>query len=76
MSTPVPCTAQVLLVLSADGKGIVMRPGGLRTIPFVLARQALAVCWYATAGTTPPMPRPAGGSPPGTQRRPSRPAPT
>jgi hypothetical protein len=30
MSTPVPCTAQVLLVLSADGKGIVMRPGGLR----------------------------------------------
>ena len=75
MSTPVPCTAQVLLVLSADGKGIVMRPGGLRpatrraaegkrrgrgaaaaverTIPFMLACQALAVCWYATAGHHP-----------------------
>src|SRR5260370_33623915 len=25
-----PCTAEVLLVLSADGKGIVMRPEGLR----------------------------------------------
>ena len=30
MRTPVPCTAEVLLVLSADGKGIVMRPEGLR----------------------------------------------
>jgi hypothetical protein len=29
MSTPVPCTAEVLLVLSADGRGMVMRPGGL-----------------------------------------------
>jgi len=28
--TPMPCTAEVLLVLSADGKGIVMRPEGLR----------------------------------------------
>jgi hypothetical protein len=27
---PVPCTSEVLLVLSADSKGIVMRPGGLR----------------------------------------------
>ncbi len=27
---PVPCTSEVLLVLSADGKGIVMRPEGLR----------------------------------------------
>ena len=27
---PVPCTSEVLVVLSADGKGIVMRPGGLR----------------------------------------------
>ena len=27
---PVPCTCEVLLVLSADGKGIVMRPEGLR----------------------------------------------
>ena len=27
---PMPCTSEVLLVLSADGKGIVMRPGGLR----------------------------------------------
>jgi hypothetical protein len=27
---PVPCTREVLLVLSADGKGIVMRPEGLR----------------------------------------------
>jgi hypothetical protein len=27
---PVPCTSGVLLVLSADGKGIVMRPEGLR----------------------------------------------
>ena len=25
-----PCTSEVLLVLSADGKGIVMRPEGLR----------------------------------------------
>jgi hypothetical protein len=27
---PVPCTSEVLLVLSADSKGIVMRPEGLR----------------------------------------------
>jgi len=27
---PMPCTSEVLLVLSADGKGIVMRPEGLR----------------------------------------------
>src|ERR1039457_4868292 len=27
---PVPCTASTLLVLSADAKGIVMRPGALR----------------------------------------------
>jgi hypothetical protein len=27
---PVPCTASTLLVLSADGKGVVMRPGALR----------------------------------------------
>ena len=27
---PVPCTSEVLLVISADGKGIVMRPEGLR----------------------------------------------
>ena len=27
---PMPCTCEVLLVLSADGKGIVMRPEGLR----------------------------------------------
>lgn len=27
---PMPCTSEVLLVLSADGKGIVMRPDGLR----------------------------------------------
>jgi hypothetical protein len=27
---PIPCTSEVLLVLSADGKGIVMRPEGLR----------------------------------------------
>jgi hypothetical protein len=27
---PVPCTSEVLLVLSADGKGIVMRPEGPR----------------------------------------------
>ena len=27
---PVPCTSEVLLVLSADSKGIVMRPDGLR----------------------------------------------
>lgn len=27
---PVPCTSEVLLVISADSKGIVMRPGGLR----------------------------------------------
>jgi hypothetical protein len=27
---PVPCTSEALLVLSADGKGIVMRPEGLR----------------------------------------------
>ncbi len=28
---PVPCTSEVLLVLSADSKGIVMRPEGLRS---------------------------------------------
>ena len=27
---PVPCTASTLLVISADAKGIVMRPGALR----------------------------------------------
>jgi hypothetical protein len=27
---PMPCTSEVLLVISADGKGIVMRPEGLR----------------------------------------------
>ena len=27
---PMPCTSEVLLVLSADGRGIVMRPEGLR----------------------------------------------
>ena len=27
---PVPCTAPALLVISADAKGIVMRPGALR----------------------------------------------
>jgi hypothetical protein len=30
MRVPVPCTSEVLLVLRADGKGIVMRPEGLR----------------------------------------------
>lgn len=30
MRPPVPCTSEVLLVLSADGRGIVMRPEGLR----------------------------------------------
>jgi len=29
---PVPCTASTLLVISADGKGIVMRPEGLRPV--------------------------------------------
>ena len=28
--TPMPCTAATLLVISADAKGIVMRPGALR----------------------------------------------
>jgi hypothetical protein len=27
---PVPCTARTLLVISADAKGVVMRPGALR----------------------------------------------
>jgi hypothetical protein len=27
---PMPCTAKTLLVISADGKGVVMRPGALR----------------------------------------------
>jgi len=31
MRVPVPCTSEVLLVLSAPGKGIVMRPEGLRS---------------------------------------------
>ena len=47
-----------------------------RTIPFMLACQALAVCWYATAGHHPADAGPAGGTPPGTRRRPSRPPPT
>ena len=44
-----------------------------RTIPFDGACQAIAVCWYATAGH---HPADAGGAgawkPPGTRRRPSR----
>ena len=47
-----------------------------RTIPFMLACQAIAVCWYATAATTPPTPGPAASTRPGTPRRPSRPPPT
>ena len=48
-----------------------------RTIPFMLACQAIAVTWYATAGHSPadaagPPPR----TRPGTRRRPSRPPPT
>jgi hypothetical protein len=30
---PEPCTPQVLLVMSSDGKGIVMRPGARGAIP-------------------------------------------
>ena len=38
---PEPCTAKTLLVLSADCKGIVMRPGALRA---ATAKAAAGVC--------------------------------
>jgi Transposase DDE domain len=47
-----------------------------RTIPFMLACQAVAVCWYAPPATTPETQRPAAWTHPGTPPRPSRPRPT
>ena len=42
MRVPVPCTSEVLLVLSADGKGIVMRPPPRRIRPPRLTERATA----------------------------------
>ena len=50
---PVPCTSEVLLVLSADGKGIVMRPEGLRQA----TRKAAAARNGAGASSAPGWPR-------------------
>ena len=47
-----------------------------RTVPFMLACQAIAVTWYSAAGPAPPTPRPAARTRPGTRRRPNRPPPT
>ena len=47
-----------------------------RTIPFMLACQAIAVAGTPPPATTPPTPEPAASTPPGTPRRPSRPPPT
>jgi hypothetical protein len=50
---PVPCTSEVLLVLSADGKGIVMRPEGLRPA----TRKAAAGKKQGRASSAPGLPR-------------------
>jgi hypothetical protein len=47
-----------------------------RTVPFMIACQALAVCWYATAGHHPADTEALRRNAPGTPRRPSRPPPT
>ena len=47
-----------------------------RTIPFMPACQAIAVCWYATAGHHPADAEARRWTRPGTRRRPSRRPPT
>ena len=73
---PVPCTASTSLVICADAKGIVMRPGGLRRATAkAAARQrtgssppgAARETGSASPGTTAPRPPAASASPhPGT----------
>ena len=50
---PVPCTASTLLVISADGKGIVMRPEGLRPATARAAARQGRMRTRLTAGEKP-----------------------
>src|SRR5437588_496909 len=50
---PVPCTASALLVISADGKGIVMRPEGLRPATATAAARQGRMRTRLTAGEKP-----------------------
>jgi hypothetical protein len=50
---PVPCTASTLLVLSADSKGIVMRPGALRPATAKAAARQSRMRTRLTAGEKP-----------------------
>ena len=78
---PEPCTPAALLVLSADGKGIVMRPGALRPATAKAAaklgkmrtrlrpgRNGTASGWPPWPASTTPRPRP----PPARRDRPAR----
>jgi len=50
---PVPCTASTLLVISADAKGIVMRPGALRPATAKAAARQNRMRTRLTAGEKP-----------------------
>jgi hypothetical protein len=50
---PVPCTASTLLVLSADSKGVVMRPGALRPATARAAARQGKMRTRLTAGEKP-----------------------
>ncbi|MDQ2810478.1 MAG: ISKra4 family transposase [Actinomycetota bacterium] len=50
---PVPCTASTLLVISADAKGIVMRPAGLRPATARAAARASRMRTRLSAGEKP-----------------------
>jgi hypothetical protein len=50
---PVPCTAKTLLVISADSKGIVMRPGALRPATAKAAARQGKMRTRLTAGEKP-----------------------
>jgi hypothetical protein len=50
---PVPCTASTLLVISADSKGIVMRPGALRPATAKAAARQGKMRTRLTAGEKP-----------------------
>jgi hypothetical protein len=50
---PMPCTAQTLLVISADAKGIVMRPGALRPATARAAARQGRMRTRLTAGEKP-----------------------
>jgi len=50
---PEPCTPSALLVLSADGKGVVMRPGALRAATAKAAAKLGKMRTRLTAGEKP-----------------------